>query len=727
MAIASDTEEGTILLAGDLAGGGDATAPQLSPTGVTPGEYKGASIIVDSKGRIVHARVVSNLDIPCANNDTCGIVKVNSSIDYVVQDRVSTISLKPASKTEYGVVQLGEGFTEDCCDISALLPIATTSTLGGVYASDGITITQDGAISTSIATTSKLGLIKTDNTNGLSLTSSTLNFNNLQVQYPSATPNTLGLVKVPTAGGLYVDNGSIKCDGIVIDNPPNATTTVKGLAYVPTGTEYLNMTGNTLSCAPFNLNSPPYATQTTLGLVFPSSSELSVSGGVLSCSNIAPTSFPYASATTRGVVSVPSLQGLRMVGDTLNFLSVEANYLPASSTQLGVVKIGSELSYNFADNIVHIPAASATNQGMVAIGPEFIIGTNPTTGKSGHISYNTIASTTNVGMVKLGSLGNVVTATPVPGTGDGNIEKLALNFTPPKASTAQYGVVKYPKSGVFYNDGDSRISASFPVASTSNVGVCYGDSSFDDGGYFGIRNASTLSLGVVKIGGGLSVVDGKLCTSSSTLSIARSNDTGTVIVGDNINLTNGTIGINTASGDDFGLVSFNESFNVSAQTPYVFQTSYNHPERLGLVKLENGNYDPYLSIDYTTGSIDFKLAAKALLLDPSKATTFTNLVSHSQSIDDLSSGTAYVLDGSKTVHKVRSSPTSALIAFADGINLVIGTIHNIVCINKSISFSSGWKVPHTVVGGTYVSPTSSFIKIKALVTDLNTLTIISIL
>lgn len=54
MALATNSTPGSIVIAGDLTG--TATAPQLRPTGVVPGTYENAAVVVDSKGRVVQAR-----------------------------------------------------------------------------------------------------------------------------------------------------------------------------------------------------------------------------------------------------------------------------------------------------------------------------------------------------------------------------------------------------------------------------------------------------------------------------------------------------------------------------------------------------------------------------------------------------------------------------------------------------------------------------------------------
>ena len=64
MALATNSTPGSIILAGDLTG--NANAPSLRASGVVPGSYTTADIVVDAKGRIIHAtsgNIVLNGDV----------------------------------------------------------------------------------------------------------------------------------------------------------------------------------------------------------------------------------------------------------------------------------------------------------------------------------------------------------------------------------------------------------------------------------------------------------------------------------------------------------------------------------------------------------------------------------------------------------------------------------------------------------------------------------------
>ena len=54
MALATNSTPGSIVLAGDLTG--SANAPELRVTGVVPGAYGPANIVVDAKGRLIYAK-----------------------------------------------------------------------------------------------------------------------------------------------------------------------------------------------------------------------------------------------------------------------------------------------------------------------------------------------------------------------------------------------------------------------------------------------------------------------------------------------------------------------------------------------------------------------------------------------------------------------------------------------------------------------------------------------
>lgn len=327
MAIASDTEEGTILLAGDLAGGGDATAPQLSPTGVTPGEYKGASIIVDSKGRIVHARSVLPQDVPCATADNCGIVKVTNLHNIEYQNQ--TISIPQASKTKHGVVKLGEGFGQECCEI--FVTPSNDVQLGGVFTSlDGNIINNEGSLDVPIATSSTFGIIRPNVSKGLVVVNDDLTLN-----VPVATKSTLGTIQVS-------DDFNINIDGVF--SPKISTETSLGIVTI--SPELYNSGECKLSVTPTN---------TSIGSIKIGPSFTITEDGMLS--SVVIDTQPDADRNVSGIVSISP------ISDHLSVSSGTLNLATASKTTHGVFKVGQNIQ--MSNGTISLPIGSSNTKGLI--------------------------------------------------------------------------------------------------------------------------------------------------------------------------------------------------------------------------------------------------------------------------------------------------------------------------------------------------------------------------
>ncbi len=350
MAVATESAIGTILLAGDLAGSSNANSPQLTPTGVAPGVYKGASLVVDSKGRIVHARSLAGYDIPCASSESCGVVTVSGKNNIDIN--AGSISIKKASKDDYGVVKLGPGFGKDCCEIFVDYAEATATTFGVVTVptSGHIAIDVDGSISVPAASSSVFGLVKGPLTNGLALTGGTLTYT------PSDTSTTnKGFVQI--GDGFTVAAGQLSV--------PTATTSVAGA---------FRFDGSfTFASSTFSYTSQ--ATAGSVGLVKLGTGLGVNSEGVISRGQ------GDSSATTKGAVQVTAGNGLNVSAGVLSFTPPDA-----TTGVKGVMQAGAGISA-VGGIITPVAAngtgtkgvlASASNKlvianGLIDFGPDVVV------------------------------------------------------------------------------------------------------------------------------------------------------------------------------------------------------------------------------------------------------------------------------------------------------------------------------------------------------------------
>ena len=253
MALATNSIPGSIVLAGDLTG--SANAPELRVTGVVPGTYFPASIVVDAKGRLIHAtntpmEVLADVLTP-ATPSTLGAIQLRAGetgrTGLVVNNGVlelgdyqATYTLKgfisvsqsfnvlfgrlyanPASNLLLGSVKVGDNLTISSGVVSRVgTTIATNSTTGVVRIGSGLSIAGDGTLSLNapIATNSTTGLIKTGT--GISAAGDgTLSLNAI------ASAVALGYVKPNSS--LAVDGSgllSVNTSGFLVLNAPRTVT-----------------------------------------------------------------------------------------------------------------------------------------------------------------------------------------------------------------------------------------------------------------------------------------------------------------------------------------------------------------------------------------------------------------------------------------------------------------------------------------------------------------------
>lgn len=411
MAEATNTALGEIKLAGDLAGSNNALLPELTATGVTPGQYTVPTMTVDAKGRITNVVNTSGQDIaalvPDASSTQKGLVKVGTGLTAALG--VVSVNLPAdASATVKGVSKVGSGLTASSGTISidaSSLPLASSTQKGVVQLGTGFNVDGNGVVSLDLnaiptATTTNKGLTQIGQ--GIAVNAGTISVDTNSIG--KATTNSLGVVSVGT--GLSVSNGVVSLTPI---NIPDATTSSKGIVQVG---QNINVSSGTISVAD--------ATTTTKGVATISGTGLTLTNGVLALNRSS-----YASTTFAGLVKV----GTGLIIDGNGVLNVNQTALAdATTTTKGICTVGTGLSINSGIiSVDPVPVASSTVLGAIKVGSNLAIDGNGVLSVS--YSYPD-ATTTTKGILKVSTANGLTISSGV------------LNVA--TATANSYGVVSVP-------------------------------------------------------------------------------------------------------------------------------------------------------------------------------------------------------------------------------------------------------------------------------------------
>ncbi len=357
------------------------------------------------------------------------------------------------------------------------LPIATPSTLGGIKIGSGLIVTSDGTCSVDPAS---LGAVTSVNGKGPGVVTLTANdisgistvgktglYSDLigapaPYSLPIASLTTLGGVKAPPSGNLTISGNGVIDFGFLPVKSVNGN--------FPDGSGNITITS------------------TEIGLVdpqlIPSAADLNSYSitGLYYAADVSTLTNKPADATSTGTLEViplnttgngNSIQRLTTSSSTWwrRFVSgvwsawVEiATNTPATTTSLGVVKIGSGLSVDGTGllTLAPLPVASYTQLGLVQIAPN----SGLTIDSNGILVANpptmTVATYTQLGVVKIG-------ANPASGlsiAADGTLINSAI-YTLPIASSSTLGGVKVG-SGLSIA-GDGTLSTSGVVKTVNGV------------------------------------------------------------------------------------------------------------------------------------------------------------------------------------------------------------------------------------------------------------------
>lgn len=424
MAEATNTTLGTVVLAGDLTG--SAQTPTLKPTGVLPGTYKAANIVVNNKGLVIDAIEGDPDLLSCATTSSCGFVVVGDNISVTGGE----ISIPIATSEVLGVVKMGSGLVSDLCgtlnidigNVDLLVAEASASAPGKVQIGDGISVIS-GVISSDITYITENIPDATTLIKGKVQIGSNIGVTSGEVYIPLSDTSTKGVLSIQSNSGLEITGGVLS--GVI------STSLVKGVVQVGTN---INVATGTISIED---------SSTLVKGVVEIGGGLSVVGGVVSVN------LPDATTSTKGVVQVPEdlESGLWAPSGMLQFQF-------ANNSQKGIISINStnyglSVSSGVVSGKAAVDGSNANSRGVVSI----VTTKGLSVDVDGALTTNS-ATVSDFGVVQVGDNISVSTGT----------------ISVASAQNTIFGVAKSGNtSTIVCTSGELDIGTNIPTKSTSNV------------------------------------------------------------------------------------------------------------------------------------------------------------------------------------------------------------------------------------------------------------------
>ena len=244
------------------------------------------------------------------------------------------------------------------------------------------------------ATDSVKGYVEVDTSNGLTINSGVLGFDEVDIE--DGTSTSKGIVQIDDTGELSISGGVL---GINLSTLPIATNTSKGIVQIDTNNGYLGISGGELS---FIDTIFPDSTGASKGVVqVDDSGLLNITSGVLGIDVFIPDD---ATAISKGVVQINVTDGLTIAAGVLGYTYPSSLYATASSK--GVLEVDTSNGLTIAAGILGFdptsrPDATASSKGLVQIdtsnGLTIAVGVaNITTSTSSTLGVAKSADTNNI-------------------------------------------------------------------------------------------------------------------------------------------------------------------------------------------------------------------------------------------------------------------------------------------------------------------------------------------
>lgn len=507
------------------------------------------------------------ISVKTADTSNLGLVRIGTNVDVAS----GIISVKTADTSNLGLVQVGTNIDVTSGVIS--VKTASASQLGLVQVGSNINVTGGGTISVNSSSTTTPGVVQLNDTNSSFSTTQALTANQgrlLQNQINSLTVAS----NTKLAGSLNCSTGkvdSVTTDGlaagfVVGNNPPNPAAgnanyylivTVGSASYSPPGGggPYAPQNGdwflsNGTAWQYLGVGSrPAYASTTTAGIV-----------------QLATNSDTQAGVNSTLAVTPAGLQS--KVSDSVTTVS---STTVASSTAAKTAKDAADAAQATAN--AALPKAGGTMTGDIFF-----------SGPSLGIVFNDLSTVEAISdSTSITSSLTAASSTAVKAAYDLGFAAL------PKAGGTMTGDLTFSGSGigVVFNDASTVEAISDSTSTTSSVtaasstavksaydlgvaalpktgGTMTGAITFAAGQVFpvsGIQDATTGQKGVVQIGTNIQVSSGTISVNTAT-----TGQLGLVQVGSNIDVSSGTISVKSASTTQAGIVQLNDTVTSTSTT-----------------------------------------------------------------------------------------------------------------------------------------------------------------
>ena len=505
-----------------------------------------------------------------------------------IETEIENFTGDPATSSVAGIVQIGNNINVDNGVIS--VNTGSTSQLGVLQVGTNINVSS-GVISVNTASTSQSGVVQLSNAKNSSsetTAASSKAVNDLRNEI-------LGLA-VGDSINTNFDTLKEIADWLSTPEQTSAATIVSEIAAIQsdlgtasvgsTQATGLHATVENISSVLTNINNTyiaetDYATATLAGIVQIGSNINVTNTGIISVNT--------GSASQLGVVKV---------GTNINASSGTISVNTGSTTQLGLVKVGSNI--NVTDGTISVNTGTVDTAGIVQLN-NAVNSTSTTTAATANAVKTAYDQAVLVMSGATSSADGATGRVPQPLKGD-QTKYLKGDgtwdtpYTHP-TYTAQTGIAtsnQTPSFGGTFNIDQyksdtlghisERITRTVKIPDTSATAsskglVQVGTNINVSSGTISVNTGSAAQLGVLKVGSNIDVEDGTI-----SIKTASAAQLGLVQVGTNINVSSGTISVNTATDKQLGLVQVGTNINIASGVISVNTAS---TSVAGIVQLNN--------------------------------------------------------------------------------------------------------------------------------------------